>query len=63
MTSTHTGVTSSIELVPTGTTPERNAVDPDLNLDWQSPTTPANPDNIIEASRIYDSTAPDGGYG
>lgn len=33
------------------------------NSDWQASTAPADPDNIVEASRVADAAVPDGGYG
>lgn len=33
------------------------------NTDWQASTGPADPENIVEASRIADAAVPDGGYG
>jgi hypothetical protein len=30
---------------------------------WEASTIPADPDNIVEASRLADAAVPDGGYG
>lgn len=57
MSATTTTYASSIELIPEVSSHER----PDS--DWQASTTPADPDNIVEASRLQDASVPDGGQG
>jgi len=57
MSSVTTVAATAIELTDTTTIRERN------ETNWQASTTPANPDNIVEVSRAYDASAPDGGYG
>ena len=52
-----TGAASSVELEPTSTSQIRN------DTDWQTTTAPSDVSNIVEASRIYDASVPDGGYG
>jgi hypothetical protein len=58
---TATVTRTSIELLAV-----QSAADHDVHArdsTWESSTLPADPDNVIEASRIADAAVPDGGYG
>ena len=60
MSSTQTLTRESIELQrPAENEIRAQAQEPE----WQAATQPADPDNVIEASRIADASVPDGGYG